>query len=154
MKKLLVILLVLVSLNSSAQFIRLSLNLPAGVEINPNPIPPQVLEPPVAESSGYGYRTSSNPGVRWIELRAKENITFAVQFKPSGRRIGAIQSLYYLNDGTTNFSNASKLNFGLNELQMYFEPKMINNIPGELTTLSSWLGIPVNASGTLTLIYF
>ena len=108
MKGLFIIIFVLVGLNSSAQFIRLSLNLPAGVEINPNPIPPQILEPPANESTGYGYRSSSNPGLRWIELRAKENITFAVHFKPSGKRIGAIQSLYYLNDGTTNFSNAKR----------------------------------------------
>jgi hypothetical protein len=148
-----IIVLMLSSHVGYAQFIRLTLNIPAGVELNPNPIPPQILEPPIKEKGGFGYRSSLNPGTRWIELRAKENISFAVQFTPSARRPGGFKPMYYLNDGTTNFSAAAQLVYGLNELRMYIEPKMINNIPGELTTLSSWLGIPANASGTLTIIY-
>jgi hypothetical protein len=145
--------LVLCSFNGKAQFIRLTLNIPAGVELNPNPIPPQILEPPMKEKVGFGYRSSLNPGTRWIELRAKENISLAIQFTPSIRRPGGFKPMYYLNDGTTNFSQAAQLVSGLNELRMYVEPKMIKNIPGELTTLSSWLGVPANASGTLTIIY-
>lgn len=137
----------------NAQFIRLTLNIPAGLEVNPNPVPPQILEPPLKEKGGFGYRSSLNPGIRWIELRAKENVSFGVEFTPNVRRTGGFKPLYFLNDGTTNFSAASQLNFGLNELRMYNEPKMIKNIPGDLTTLSSWLGMPANASGTLTIIY-
>ncbi|MDP2187664.1 MAG: hypothetical protein Q8J69_03175 [Sphingobacteriaceae bacterium] len=136
-----------------AQFIRLTLNIPAGVELNPNPVPPQILEPPVKEKGGFGYRSSLNPGTRWIELRAKENINFAVQFTPNVRRPGGFKPMLYLNDGTTNFAAAMQLNSGMNELRMYNEPIMIKNIPGDLTTLSSWLGMPANASGTLTIIY-
>lgn len=148
------ILVLLLSAQSvQAQFIRLTLNIPAGIEVNPNPVPPQILEPPLKESGGFGYRSSLNPGTRWIELRAKENISFAVQFTPNLRRPGGLKPMYYLNDGTSNFSKAFQLNSGMNELRMYIEPKMINNIPGNLTTLSSWLGMPANASGTLTIIY-
>ena len=148
-----IVVLMLTSHVGKAQFIRLTLNIPAGVELNPNPIPPQILEPPVKESGGFGYRSSLNPGVRWMELRAKENISFAIQFTPQTRRPGGLQPMYYLNDGTSNFSNATQLTYGLNELRMFKEPLMIKNIPGELTTLSSWLGMPANTSGTLTIIY-
>lgn len=143
------------NINVSAQFIRLSLVIPAGIELNPNPVPPQILEPPMAEQGGYGYRTSSQPGIRWIELRSKENIQLAIEFKGTRKRgsIGALKPLYYLNDGTSNFSNAKTLSFGLNELSMFNEPQMIKNIPGNPTSLSSWLGVPANASGTLTIIY-
>lgn len=146
-------LLVSLSLDAKGQFIRLNLQIPAGIEINPNPIPPQILEPPLKEKGGFGYRSSLNPGTRWIELRAKENISIGVQFTPSVRRQGGFKPMYYLNDGTANFSQAAQLTFGLNELRMYKDPVMIKNIPGELTTLSSWLGVPANASGTLTIIY-
>ncbi len=145
--------LILYSETGNAQFIRLTLNIPAGVDLNPNPVPPQILEPPIKEKSGFGYRSSLNPGTRWVELRAKENINLAIQFTPNMRKPGGFSPMYYLNDGTTNFSAAVQLNFGLNELRMYIEPKLIKNIPGELTTLSSWLGLPANASGTLTIIY-
>lgn len=147
------VVLLLCSIAGHAQFIRLTLNIPAGVELNPNPIPPQILEPPVKESGGFGYRSSLNPGIRWMELRAKENISFAVQFTPNLRRPGGLKPMYYLNDGTVNFAEATQLSYGLNELRMYYRPLMIKNIPGELTTLSSWLGVPANASGTLTIIY-
>lgn len=148
-----ILVLTLSSLDVQAQFIRLTLNIPAGVELNPNPVPPQILEPPIMEKGGFGYRSSLNPGIRWIELRAKENISFAVQFTPNLRRQGGYKPMYYLNDGTVNFAAAMQLSYGLNELRMYNKPLMLQNIPGELTTLSSWLGMPANASGTLTIIY-
>jgi hypothetical protein len=151
--KTIIVVFVLSTSPLQAQFIRLTLNIPAGVEVNPNPIPPQILEPPIKEPGGFGYRSSLNPGVRWIELRAKENISIAVLFTPNVRRSPGINTVFYLNDGTSNFSKAIQLRNGTNELRMYAEPVMIKNIPGELTTLSSWLGMPANASGTLTIIY-
>lgn len=148
-----ILVLLLGCTTAQAQFIRLTLNIPAGIELNPNPTPPQILEPPVAEKGGFGYRSSLNPGTRWLELRSRENMSFAVQFTPNVRRPGGFKPLYYLNDGTANFSQAAQLTYGLNELRMYTEPKMINTLPGNLTSLSSWLGVPANASGTLTIIY-
>lgn len=140
----------MLSKNSSAQFIRLTITIPPGIEMNAATNPPQIIEAPLGQG---GMRGINQKGYRWIELRSLENIEFLISWKPTISRYSVKNEFYYLNDNTVNLANAQSLMLGTKSLTMYQDHKMIDQIPDNPKFLSSWLGVPVNANGVLTIIY-
>lgn len=140
----------LISWNSShGQFIRFTINLPAGFEAKPEPTSPQILEPPFA-SNEINPLGPKKQGTRWIEFRSRENVFLAVNAKLESRG-GGLPVLYFLNDNTSNFNEAKQLGRAVNVLPMFNEMKLMKDMPNETTYLSAWLGLPSHASGTLTI---
>lgn len=135
---------------SSAQFIRLTITIPPGIEMNSASNPPQIIEAPIGQG---GSRGINQKGFRWIEMRSLENIDFLISWKPVISRYSTKNEFYFLNDNTINLANAKSLMLGTQQLRMYQEPKMIDQIPDNPKFLSSWLGVPANANGVLTIIY-
>lgn len=131
-----------------AQFIRLTISLPAGFEAKPDPYVPQVLEPPMESgSTSLGLRRQ---GIRWIEFRTRENIYLAIsaKFDP---KTGSLPAMYFLNNNTTDFNNATSLSPFRSVVSMYEDQRLIRDFPDETNYLSAWLGIPSDRSGLLTI---
>lgn len=131
-----------------AQFIRFSINLPPSFELTDRSAPPQILEP-VAGSTEVGEMA----GLRWMEIRAAENIDLIVNMQFHSRLGSGVNTVYYLNDGSTNFATAQILPKGNSSLIMNNGGKTIKELPGNLKYLSAWLGMPAKQGGVLTITY-
>lgn len=131
-----------------AQFIRFSINLPPSFELTDRAAPPQILEP-VAGGSDAGEMA----GLRWMEIRAAENIDLIINMQFNSRLGSGVNTVYFLNDGSTNFASAQTLNKGNSSIIMNNGGKTIKELPGNLKYLSAWLGMPAKQGGTLTITY-
>lgn len=129
----------------SAQFIRLTINLPAGFEAKPDPSFPQVLEAPVDESSNFARQ-----GIRWIEFRSRENVQLSIQARFETRP-GAMATMYYLNNNTTDFNAAKILPSFKTTVTIYDGPRLMRDFPEDVVYLSAWLGLPAERGGLLTI---
>ncbi|MBA4304947.1 MAG: hypothetical protein C0424_12030 [Sphingobacteriaceae bacterium] len=129
----------------SAQFIRMTINLPPGFEAKPDPSFPQVLEAPVDGSTNFARQ-----GIRWIEFRSRENVQLSIQarFEP---RPGAMATMYYLNNNTTDFNAAKILPPFKSTVTIYDGPRLMRDFPEDVVYLSAWLGLPAERGGLLTI---
>ncbi|GEM_PF-2308696 len=135
---------------AEAQFIRFTINLPPSFELKDRPNPPQILEP--VETSGKISKDKS--GVRWMEIRASENVPMLIEFRMDRSRGGlALPKMYFLNDGTTNFSNAESISPGYTEVVIRSGNKLITELADKPKYLSAWLGLPAFQGGVLTVTY-
>lgn len=129
-----------------AQFIRLTISLPAGFEAKPDPYVPQVLEPPTESGTkSFGLRRQ---GIRWIEFRTRENIHLAISAKFDAK-IGGLPVMYFLNNNTTDFNTATSLTPFRSVVPMFEGQRLMRDFPDETNYLSAWLGIPSDRSGLL-----
>lgn len=130
---------------TEAQFIRMTINLPPGFEARPNPIDPQVLEP-----ATNGNANLARQGIRWIELRSRENVELSIQARFEALP-GALATMYYLNNNTTDFNAAKVLPPFKSTVTIYNGPRLMRDFPEEVTYLSAWLGVPAQRGGLLTI---
>lgn len=135
-------------LKAEAQFIRFSINLPPSFELTDRAAPPQILEP-VEGSRNVGEMA----GLRWMEIRTTENVDIIIEVQFNNRLGSSQTTCYFLNDGTTNFSNAKVLPRGSSSLLMHSGGKTIKDLPDNLKYLSAWLGMPAKQGGVLTITY-
>lgn len=129
----------------SAQFIRMTINLPPGFEAKPDPTFPQVLEPPVNETANLARQ-----GIRWIEFRSRENVQLSIQARFESKP-GPMATLYYLNNNTADFNDAKILPPFKTTVPMYDGPRLMRDFPNDVVYLSAWLGLPAEREGTLTI---
>jgi hypothetical protein len=136
---------------AKAQFIRFNIQIPPGFDITDRTDAPKILEPAESLTKRYGLEKQ---GIRWLELRAVENIQISVQLTwKSSFGQGTSARSFFLNDGTTNFSNAIELKPGLNSVFIHNGGKVISAMPDKPKHLSAWLGLPSTRSGTLLILY-
>lgn len=147
---LLLALLLLVK-GSEAQFIRLTINIPAGFEVNEVQNPPRVLEP-LSDLTGTGS-VADIRNLRWIELRSRENVSLIISMRFNSVGGVAAGPLYFLNDGSTNFFEATRMPAFTAQVKMLQTDKLIRELPNKPAYLSAWLGMPPRQGGTLTIIY-
>lgn len=133
-----------------SQFIRFQLNLPPGVDIKVDPVPPQIIEPNRDGSSQIGTN-SQNKGHFWVEFRSRENIDLLISTRIEYRFGGSGATFLWLNDGTTRFAEAKELKVGTNHVKVYHESKLMKQMPDETLHFSAWLGVPANRSGVITI---
>lgn len=142
----------LVPMQMTAQTIKLTINVPSGVELRDAGAPPTVIEPPA-----YGNQLDATgikkEGVRWIEIRSSENIEFLFSVKFVSSRGMGLPIVYYLNDGSTNFTEAVKLPMFATSLRMYNKPIVMDQFIEKPLYLSSWIGLPSGRGGVMTLEY-
>jgi hypothetical protein len=117
---------------AQAQFVAFRLELPAGINFNS-----QVLDPMT------GGTWEKNKAKIWIELEARENMTFLLDLKFPEREILPEVEAYYLNDGTADFEKASLLISGFQELVINNQPKLIRHRIPRPIHLRAWLGLPM-----------
>lgn len=141
----------IISIAANAQFIRFNIQIPPGFDITDRTDAPRILEPAESLTKRYGLEKQ---GIRWLELRAVENIQISVQLTwKSSFGQGVSARSFFLNDGTTNFSNAFELKPGLNTVFIHNGGKVISAMPDKPKHLSAWLGLPSTRSGTLLILY-
>jgi hypothetical protein len=146
---------------AEAQFIRLTLNIPVGFDMNVGAGAPVVIEPlsEASQSASQIKASGASKGVgkplRWIEMRSRENVPFSLAFRPefSGSRPAGLFEVYYLNDGSTNFNQAVRLNQRRNVLQFFSLPKLMADMPQGTPYFTAWLGVPANRGGVITIEY-
>lgn len=145
-----IVLISLVPVELTAQFIRLSINLPPGFEAKSDPVAPMVIEPPV-ELNGPGQMGARKSGVRWIEFRNRENAALVISAKFEHLPGAGLPQLYFLNDGSSEFAKAKLLSFRRNQVTMLDKSLTMKDLPSETLYLSAWLGIPADRGGLLTI---
>ncbi len=133
-----------------AQFIRMTLSLPPGFETRADATTPMVLEPAAITGSITGI-AAKRAGTRWIEFRSRENSTLVISARFDNLRGGGLPQMYFLNDGTTEFSRAKLLVYRSNQVTMLDKPLMMSELPIDTYYLSAWLGVPSDRSGLLTI---
>lgn len=117
---------------AQAQFVAIKLEVPAGVNFNA-----QVAEPMA------GGTWENNKAKVWIGLEAQENLSFLLDLElPEGEILPSPEA-YFLNDGSADFEQASRLKWDVQEVQMITPSKLIRNIVPKTTYLQAWLGLPV-----------
>jgi hypothetical protein len=132
--------------SAEAQFIRFIINLPASFELTDRSSPPQILEPVAG-----GRMAGEMAGLRWMEIRAAENVDLIVEMKFNNPM--NTNNIYFLNDGSTAFGSAQILTKGNSALIMNSGGKTIKDLPGNIKYLSAWLGMPAKQGGVLTITY-
>lgn len=128
------------------QFIRMTINLPPGFEAKPEPTSPSVLEAPMEGSTNR----LTKQGIRWIEFRSRENVQLSIQARFEALP-GALATMYYLNNNTTDFNAARVLPPFKSTVSIYNGPRLMRDFPEEVTYLSAWLGLPAQRGGLLTI---
>jgi len=141
-------LLVLTVITANAQFIRFTLTLPPSFELKDQPDPPQIIEP-ISENR----LANEMAGLRWVEIRTTENVNLIVEMHFKSQNFSSSMNVFFLNDGSSNFSNAQKLARGENTVLMHNGNRTITETPGKLKYISAWLGLPSRNEGTLTIVY-
>lgn len=134
----------------SAQFIRLTINLPPSFEAKVDPVPPMVIEPPI-EMAGSNQIGMKKVGTRWIEFRTRENAFLVISAKFDNLPGAGLPQLYFLNNGTSEFAKASLLTYRRNQVSMLDKPYTMKDLPEETLYLSAWLGVPSDRGGLLTI---
>lgn len=134
---------------SSAQFIRFSIKLPPSFELNDRANPPSVLEP--AEAGGR--MAGMKQGVRWMEIRATENVDLIIDMRYSRGRSNMRTQTLFLNDGTTNFIDAQLIPSVGAHVRMYNQDVVITQMKGSPKYISAWLGLTAGVGGVLTITY-
>lgn len=142
--------LCLLSFGVNAQMIKFTINLPASFEMSELVEQPVIIEPLKDKSV-----VKAQENIRWIEIRSRENVELIVSMSYDRRRPArGMGRLYFLNDGTFNFINASLLPFdSKTTVLMNNSGKTIDQMPNSPAYLSAWLGLPANQGGVLTIIY-
>jgi hypothetical protein len=138
-------LLLLVPHFVSAQFIRMNISIPAGLELRLDANAPQVLEAP-------GGSTTSKGTVRWMELRSRENAELCIYMRHDAPLSFGADSLLWLNDGSNNFSAAVGIPARW-EGRHFNGLTTMKQMPPTYTHFSAWLGITWWARGVLTIEY-
>lgn len=115
-----------------AQFVAIRLELPAGVNFNA-----QVVDAMAGETWG------NNKAKVWIGIEASENLSFLLDLELAGGEILPPPEAYFLNNGSSDFEQATNLKWSVQELQMTTPSKLIRNIVPRATHLQAWLGLPV-----------
>lgn len=114
---------------AEAQMVSVRLVLPAGVNFNPRIIVPQPKE--------------GATGLRWVEMVVQENIQVKVHLKSDASDRDAQETLYIVNNGTSDFGSALKFESGKASFQMDNRGKLIKNIKPNIQQVRAWLGIPI-----------
>ncbi|WP_113925185.1 hypothetical protein [Cognataquiflexum aquatile] len=114
---------------AEAQMVSVRLVLPAGVNFNPRIIVPQPKE--------------GETGLRWVEMVVQENIHVTVHLKSDSSEKDANETLYIVNNGTSDFGSALKFESGNASFQMDNRGKLIKNIEPNIQQVRAWLGIPI-----------
>lgn len=146
----LLLVLLFISTNLEAQFIRLTLNLPPGFEAKVDPIPPMILEAP-NQIDGVNPLGTRNGGTKWIELRSRDNTQLIVSAKFDQVAGAGLPQLFFLNDGSDEFAKAALLPYRRNMVAMYNKPVTMADLPVETTYIRAWLGVPADRGGLLTI---
>jgi hypothetical protein len=138
-------LLLLVPHFVSAQFIRMNISIPAGLELRLDANAAKVLEAP-------GGSTTSKGTVRWMELRSRENAELCIYMRHDAPLTFGADSLLWLNDGSNNFSAA--VGIPARWQGRHFNGlTTMKQMPPTYTHFSAWLGIARRATGVLTIEY-
>lgn len=135
---------------SSAQFIRFSIKLPPSFELNNRAAPPVIIDP--AELPG-GSITGIKQGVRWMEIRATENVDLIIDMRYSRGRSNMRTQTLFLNDGTTNFIDAQLIPSVGAHVRMFNQDVVITQMTGAPKYISAWLGLTAGVGGVLTITY-
>lgn len=115
-----------------AQFVAIRLELPAGVNFNS-----QVVD---AMAGGTWEKDKAKV---WIGIEASENLSFLLDLELPEGEILPPPEAYFLNDGSSDFEQATNLKWGVQELQIISPSKLIRNIVPKTIHLQSWLGLPI-----------
>jgi hypothetical protein len=115
-----------------AQFVAIRLELPAGVNFNA-----QVV------GAMAGGTWENNKAKVWIGIEASENLSFLLDLELPEGKILPPPEAYFLNDGSSDFEQASNLKWGVQELQLITPSKLIRNIVPKTNHLQAWLGLPI-----------
>lgn len=145
------VLLLLTSV-SAGQFIRFSINLPPSFELNNRAEPPVVIEPADFPDGATGI-TGVRQGIRWMEIRANENVDLIIDMRYSRGRSSVRTQTLFLNDGTTNFSDAQQIPSIGAHVRMYNRDVVITQMKGSPKYISAWLGLTTGVGGVLTITY-
>lgn len=146
----LIVVLLLLSANVEAQFIRLTINIPPGFEAKVDPVPPMILEAPT-EAGQVNPLGTRSAGTKWIELRSRDNTQLIVSAKFDNLPGAGLPQLFFLNDGTSDFAKANLLPFRRNMVAMFNKPLTMVDLPEETMYMRAWLGVPADRSGLLTI---
>lgn len=114
---------------AEAQMVSVRLVLPAGVNFNPRIIVPQPKE--------------GETGLRWVEMVVQENIHVTVHLKSDPSDKDLKETLYIVNNGTSDFGSALKFESGKVSFQMDSYGMLIKNIEPRIQQVRAWLGIPI-----------
>ena len=115
-----------------AQFVAIRLELPAGVKFNS-----QVVD------AMTGGTWENNKAKVWIGIEASENLSFLLDLELPEGEILPSPKAYFLNDGSSDFEQATNLKWGVQELQMITPSTLIRNIVPKTNHLQAWLGLPI-----------
>lgn len=134
-----------------AQFIRIYIEVPPGFELNDRTDFVKVLEPPKGGKLSYG---NAYQNIRWLELRAFENIQISLRINWAQSYGGqASNKSFVLNDGSTDFNSATELQNGWNSFELHNGGRVISDMPNKPTQISAWIGIPANKKGSISILY-
>ncbi len=131
-----------------AQVIRININVPAGFELRDVANAATILEPIPSEANFLGNRSQ---GIRWIELRANESVTYVMSMRHTGISTVSRKPIFLLNDGSSNFSRAKAVPPG----EYSFVSKFADREDDSKFSLytSAWVGLPEDINGILTINY-
>ncbi|MCH6234921.1 hypothetical protein [Cognataquiflexum rubidum] len=114
---------------SEAQMVSVRLVLPAGVNFNPRIVLPQTI--------------GGQDGMRWVEMVVQENIQVTVNLKSDFSGKDANETLYIVNNGTSDFGSALQFESGKANFQMNSKGMLIRNIKPDIQQVRAWIGIPI-----------
>lgn len=122
-------LLAMASFPARAQFVNFRLELPAGVNFGSQVISPNPENP--------------KEQLVWIELVAFENMTILVDINNVTNGGNGNPSVFYLNDGSSDFAKASNIGMGAHSLQLHQDGLLIRNKLPKTINVKAWLGVSV-----------
>jgi hypothetical protein len=139
-KKIVALVIILVfgiNLQLKAQFLNISIHIPAGVSFS-NDSPRKIMNG-VAGNIG-----EEQIPVTWLFMETKENINFLVSIESHEPGQDQLPIGFYLNHRTWDLSEVKELFPGLNQLTIDSRNLLIRNISPKVSVLQAWLGIPSN----------
>jgi hypothetical protein len=138
----LLIFMVMLSTVAKAQFVAVRLEIPAGVQFSA-----QVMDP---LEGGTWEKTKAK---RWVELEADENLSVLVQLQLPQREIQPATEAFFLNDGSSDFENASLLDLESSEVRLSATAMLMRYMNPVPRSIKAWLGLPVIDGLTIRIEY-
>jgi hypothetical protein len=137
---------------SQAQFIRFNLTIPPGFAINEQIKRSEVVETRMTDN-GMNELGNNQSNYRWLEIRTNENVPIIIEAALNGKYGLPAAPLLYLNNGTSNFTEAFALPRRGATVDIYKSNAKLAKTQITANYISAWLGVPTESSGSLTIIY-
>jgi hypothetical protein len=114
----------------------------------------QKIELKISLIEGTNIQVMSSVNLQWVRISAPENMQLIVEVENFNVLDGPVLiQAAYLNDGTSNISNAILFNGTRAVFPILNNSRLIHRINGLPQNVSVWIGVPIGQTRQLTIDY-